>query len=234
MKYSELHETKKHGTDSFPAEYYYIHPQHPQYEMTPHWHREFEILRVLSGSFTLFLDGVRYDLKENEAILFGSEALHTGKPKNCIYECIVFDMGMIKRKQKDEISAYLDSVFGTHTFPAVKMTKDTSLYRSANTLICALKEKEKFMPIQFCAELYLLIWELYKDGAFEESRSPSYTKKHTGKITELLDYIDENYQEALTLQKLSEISSLNPKYICRLFKFYFSALKHKASSVGSC
>ena len=94
---------------------------------------------------------------------------------------------MIKRKQKDEISAYLDSVFGTHTFPAVKMTKDTSLYRSANTLICALKEKEKFMPIQFCAELYLLIWELYKDGAFEESRSPSYTKKHTGKITELLD-----------------------------------------------
>ena len=56
MKNSEFLEKKQHGTPEFPIQYYFVKSGHPQYVMPPHWHKEFEIIRVLSGDFRVFLN----------------------------------------------------------------------------------------------------------------------------------------------------------------------------------
>jgi len=62
MKYDEYREQKTHGTSHFPLEYYFVDKEHPQYEMPLHWHSEFEVLRVLSGSLTLYLNNEVFHL----------------------------------------------------------------------------------------------------------------------------------------------------------------------------
>ena len=98
MNFSEYSEEKRHGIRSFPLEYYHLSEGDPRYVMRPHWHREFEILRVISGEFRIYLNAKEYVLQKDDVILYGSEVLHRGIPQSCVYECIVFDLGLLGSK----------------------------------------------------------------------------------------------------------------------------------------
>ena len=51
MQYINYRENRRRGTADFPLEYYHVTASHPQYVMSFHWHVEFELIRILSGSF---------------------------------------------------------------------------------------------------------------------------------------------------------------------------------------
>ena len=57
MKFLASHESSTRGTFDFPIELYYVDKMHPRYEMPFHWHMEFELMLVLSGEFSLLIDG---------------------------------------------------------------------------------------------------------------------------------------------------------------------------------
>ncbi len=89
MNYSELHEYKKRGTFDFPIELYYVDENEPRYQMPLHWHLEYELILVLSGSFTLSLDGQIVELEKGDCAWIGDGVVHGGTPNNCVYECVV-------------------------------------------------------------------------------------------------------------------------------------------------
>lgn len=60
MKFLASHESSTRGTFDFPIELYYVDKMHPRYEMPFHWHMEFELMLVLSGEFSLLIDGRSY------------------------------------------------------------------------------------------------------------------------------------------------------------------------------
>ena len=63
MKFLASHESSTRGTFDFPIELYYVDKMHPRYEMPFHWHMEFELMLVLSGEFSLLIDGRSYLLQ---------------------------------------------------------------------------------------------------------------------------------------------------------------------------
>ena len=71
---------------------YYVDMLHPRYEMPFHWHMECELLLVLQGEFTLLTDGQSYTLHPGNSAFLSSGAVHGGIPKDCVYECLVFDL----------------------------------------------------------------------------------------------------------------------------------------------
>lgn len=93
MKYLEYQENLKRGSEGFPVSYYHLSPLHPRYHMPPHWHNEYEIIRVLSGELNVNINNRPLVLKKNDTAIINSGFLHSAEPKNggC-YECIVFDM----------------------------------------------------------------------------------------------------------------------------------------------
>ena len=56
-KYADYIERKRHGKPDFPIQYYDVDEHHPQYIMVPHWHKEWEFIRVLDGEFPINLGG---------------------------------------------------------------------------------------------------------------------------------------------------------------------------------
>ena len=68
----------------------------------------------------------------------------------------------------------------------------------------------------------LLFYRLYKydlmQSEFKKNRLPRQTKV----IADTLSWIDGHFSEQITLEKLSEISGMNEKYLCRIFKEYTS------------
>ena len=66
MRSLQYHESKQRGSPDFPLDYHDIDQRHARYEMPYHWHEEFEILQVRSGTFFLTLDDVPYTLRAGD------------------------------------------------------------------------------------------------------------------------------------------------------------------------
>lgn len=92
MQFLAGHEHPVRGTFDFPVELYYVDQTHPRYEMPFHWHMEREIMLILSGHFTLPIDGSTHCLEAGDAAVIRTGVIHGCIPDNCIYECLVFDM----------------------------------------------------------------------------------------------------------------------------------------------
>lgn len=77
MKFLASHESSTRGTFDFPIELYYVDKMHPRYEMPFHWHMEFELMLVLSGEFSLLIDGRSYLLHKGGC----SHHFRRGRPR---------------------------------------------------------------------------------------------------------------------------------------------------------
>lgn len=222
MKFSDYNEGKLHGTADFPLEYYNLTPEHPQYVMKPHWHNEIEIIRVNSGVFNLNLNGITYSLTNGDIIFVECGTLHSGDPENCFYECVVFDLNMLRR-QKDKVSSYISPfIDGRLGINCIIPDKSSSVYLAVSNLFSVTKKADEFYELETYCIIFRLFSELYKTNIVAPMNKNPQTLKKNHTVINLLNWIEDNYTENITLKKLSEISNLNEKYICRIFKEYTS------------
>ena len=88
MHQPQFHESVQRGSPDFPLEYYLLDQGHPRYEMSFHWHAEVELLRVISGRFTLSVEDETLCLGPGDTAFIASGCLHGGTPENAVYECV--------------------------------------------------------------------------------------------------------------------------------------------------
>ncbi len=203
---------KQHGTTEFPVEYYYVDSRHPRYHMATHWHGEWELLRVLEGSFLLTLDNEQYSLKAGDILLIASETLHGGEPTDCVYECLVFDLyGLFKKN--DAVKPQLRPFYHGDLLPDRLFTNaDTAparvldLFTKGNVSPCI--ELETFSAISA-----LFAW-LIREKRYVAAAGGS---QWSSRIKPVLEYIEAHYGENLSLDILAEVAGMNARYFCRVF-----------------
>ena len=217
-----LHDKDQHGTLTFPAEYHYVDSKHPRYQMPFHWHKEWEIMRILSGSFQLHLDNVSYWAKPGDVLLIRGGVLHGGMPEDCRYECFVFDLhGLFRTMDSVKESlrpVYRQKILPQDYFPAAAATP---VHRITEDLMAA------FQPgaAAACPELEtigcisLLFSWILKQGCYVQAPKMDYTVNHRmEQIKSVLEYIEGHYKSNLSLEQLSQVAGMNAKYFCRVFR----------------
>ena len=78
MYTASFYERKKHGTKKYPAAYYYVDREHPQYNMPFHWHTEWELIRVKEGSLILHIDEQEIRAEDGDVLLIRDSMFHGG------------------------------------------------------------------------------------------------------------------------------------------------------------
>ena len=222
MKYADYNERKRHGSPELPLQYYHIDVAHPEYVMVAHWHREFEIIRVLEGSFLVHLNNVEYSLSSGDILLVGCGVLHTGVPSDCVYECLVFDMNMLKGHHDRTLEKYVSPIVNSQIELASLIRHEhKELFDTVGLLFDeASKEKEGF-ELSLYAHLYKMVALLYSLGYFKMGNQGGQSKQAV-KVMEIINWIEKNFTEPIALERLCELTGLSKKYICRLFKEYTS------------
>ncbi len=222
MKFSDYMEKKKHGSPDFPLQYYYIDQSHPQYIMPPHWHKEFEIIRVLKGEFRVFLNNVEFLLTQDDILLVECGYLHRGDAFDCEYECIVFDTNMLQQQQKSIIQKYLDPITNSEAkLSPLVYHKESALHAPLSSLFEVMKHKKPFYEMQIYALLFEIFFALYSGGNVKQIANAAINHQ-VKNISRILDWIEKDFTEHITLELLAKKAGLNPKYLCRLFKEYTS------------
>ena len=215
----------QHGTPAFPAEYYYVDSRHPRYQMPFHWHNEWEILRVLSGTFQIHLDGEEYCACAGDVLLIHGGTLHGGVPYDCAYECFVFDLYGLFRSM-ELVKGYLRPFYRQSQLPQSFFPAEASseIHRTIGELMGSLRlgSSPELDTVGCLCRLfsYILQEELYSPNP-----GSADTELHRiDQIKAVLEYIEANFNTPLSLEKLAEVVGMNPKYFCRVF----SRLTHQS------
>ncbi len=217
MRYLAYHERMHRGTFDFPIELYYVDAAHPRYEMPFHWHMECELIFVLQGSFSLSVDDETIEAGPGDVVFVSSGQMHGGTPKNCVYECIVFDMerlfqnSLISHQKIEEMMARYGRI--------------QTLFKAGTDGACLLDRifecMEKEMPgYEFCTTglLWQFIGLVIQHQLYQPAQEALARGSHSSKLKRVMQRIRWDYAKPLTLEMLAQEAGMNPHYFCRVFR----------------
>lgn len=224
MQYYSFSENQQRGTVDFPFELYHITREHTRYVMSYHWHVEFEMIRILSGTLQITLDEKNFSAEAGDLVLINSGILHSGIPKDCTYQCIVFDLNVFIRHNprcQTYIQKIIDhSAFIYHHFSPEKKRVHKILWN----VFDAMEQKPEGYELIVFGELYHFFGIVFSEHLYFST--PPQNRRDYRKILQLktvLDYMEANYSKPLTLEQLSASVHMSPKYFCR----FFSQMTHR-------
>ena len=216
MNFNELYEDIRRGTFDFPVQLYYVDKDFPRFEMSFHWHLEFEIVRVLRGVFELSLDGVPYSLHEGDCAWIGGGAVHGGTPQDdeTVYQCIVFDLHALLGDP--EICAKsMNGFFSVAKGHTSVLRKDTPQAELIDRIIQVLEKQETGYDLITVGLMWQMMGSLLSVPCGQEN-----SFKNTQwmiRLKHVFTYIKEHYERAIKLSDLAELAGMTPKYFCRAF-----------------
>lgn len=218
MKKLDYHESKQRGSLDFPLEYHYLDENHPRYQMPYHWHEEYELLHVLSGEFDLTLDDTAIVLYPGDVAFISAEQLHGGIPRDCIYECIVFDMRLLL-KCNDHCKQQISSIRHGHILlQSVYPADDRIIRHTIPPMFRALHEQCMGYELITLGCLFQFLGEVYKHGAYQPVESTQSEGRRVLQLKQVFELIETDYASPLTLSAMASAVHMSPKYFCRFFK----------------
>lgn len=218
MHYINYHENKKRGSLDFPIEYYFIDQEHLRYSMPFHWHIEYEIIRILEGSFTVSLDKNELTANKGDIIFITDGTLHAGVPHDCIYECIVFDMNLLLKNHG--IYQKLIQTILNHriTINSYIPKSNKKCHQIIWDLFDSMAKQRNGYQLTTLGTLYHFLGTVYEQKLYHtETTQTSRDYNRIMHLKQVLELMETSYTSALTLEQLSQSAGMSPKYFCRFF-----------------
>lgn len=220
MQFHEYHEDKQRGTLDFPFEYYHVTPNYPRYYMNYHWHMEYEFIRILEGEFYVTLDGKEITALPGDFLVINSGTLHSGIPHDCVYECLVFDMNAFLRHNpscKNLVQKFVDrSILVYHHFKAEFLEAHNIIWN----IFDAIKYKPEGFELTVFGEIYHFLGFVYAKHLYYLETEEPQTRRDFKRIKQLksvLELIENQYMNAITLDDMAGTVHMSSKYFCRFF-----------------
>lgn len=218
MKYIDYKEKRTQGTFNFPIAYYHQVPHSPRYHMTYHWQSQYEIIRIISGSFQLMLDNETREYHSGDVIFVTDGVLHGGIPNNCIYDCIVFDLNMLMKDNHACTNTIQNMISHKIKINPFISSKSEKILPIVENLCKALSEKKYGYEFMTQGFLYQLLGVILEEKLYDEITNDFIATERLNSIKEVLAYISDNYSSNISLDSLAKIAGMNPKYFCRYFR----------------
>ncbi len=219
MKYLDYREKRQQGTFDFPIAFYHVEPQHPRYMMPYHWHTEFELIRILDGKFHLMVDGTSLVAQKGDILFIQDGILHGGTPKNCKYECVVFDLKLLL--QDNHICAKQIRSIINHTISINILLSEGSpaLRQTVSNIFDALREKRAGYEFIVQGALYQLFGIIIGEHLYKKTpHASAATQHHIRNFKTVLNFIESHYTENISLDTLAKEAGMSSKYFCRFFR----------------
>ena len=219
-------ELKQHGNEHFP--FLVSYQKLSEYESGSfmwHWHPEIEITYVRKGTMCYKVNNLVYHLKEGDIVFNNSGALHSGTMENqedCTYIPVTFDSRLIYGFFQSTInSKYVDPVIQDSLLPAICIDQSEPWHRPFREYllrIIALDEKKPDfyeLDITICLQS---MWRLLLEHITYEPQASRENSLEYDRIKKILSYIEDNYQNKITLNDIAGHIHLCESECTRLFK----------------
>lgn len=219
MRFYTYRETEEHSTNALPVAYYKVDERHPRYEMRHHWHKEYELILVNSGSLKVTLDAETFTLAKDDIIFVNPGVIHSGAPASCNYECVVFKMGQQIKQYLSDYSEGKALLFGEKTLPPFCAKENAEAKENALKLIRAMRNKEKGFELEAVSAISGLFATVLKNGLLLNSEETSRRfAERLLPFENAVSYIENNFARPVALEELAKKAGMSRKYFSEYFK----------------
>ena len=219
-------ELKQHGNEQFP--FLVSYQKLSEYESGSfmwHWHPEIEITYVQKGTMCYKVNHIVYHLKEGDIVFNNSGALHSGtmeNQKDCAYIPVTFDSRLIYGFFQSTVnSKYVDPVIQDSMLPAICIDQSEPWHKPFREYLLRIidldEKKQDFyeLDITICLQS---MWRLLLEHITYEPQASRENSLEYDRIKKILSYIEENYQNKITLNDIAGHIHLCESECTRLFK----------------
>lgn len=202
------------------------------YFVPMHWHDSIEVIYVLNGQSSISMDQQTYTLEAEDFIIIDSNVIHSTRTKECceflliqipyhFLKTYIPDIDYMHFKNISSVSGAPSDTCHPSQPPAEAIQQDI------RRIFLQLVELWHTRPDGYRLKYYSCIFELlyimtshFKiDITQTEYRQ---TEKYRERLTQVIDYVNAHYQEAISTQDISRDLALNPSYFTRFFRKYMN------------
>lgn len=193
----------------------------------PHWHKEVEIIYAKKGKINIGLNNQIIELIEGEIVYFASGEPHyflaSPDSERYVYQ---FDLRLFNelflRINEEPLTEFLkggERLSSNWPMELKQIVKNLLLELYQLEVKCP--EGKNYLAVG-C--LYRLIGKLYEQ--LPRNNSYLYTKSNTDiqkqetleRLNKIFDYVENHYQEDITIENIAKFIGYNPHYFTRFFK----------------
>lgn len=218
-------ELRNHGTAEFPFEYYMDEIEKYELGYVPvHWHREFEILFVLSGTADCYIGDRSIRLKTGEGMFIGSNVFHqfhAQEGKGTAIPNILFAPEFFGDEDSRIFCKYV-SPFLEGNFSHVILRREELWQRRILEdleYLHNLFQNGGDMPELKIQERTLAIWQQLYSHMDEMEREPEKSEAAVqARVKRMVMYIERNYTEKQALADIAQAANVSKTEALRCFK----------------
>lgn len=192
----------------------------------PHWHDEIEIIYIIEGNVKTGVNNDVYMLNSSDILIMGSGDIHyflpvsSGSRLVIQFKLSIFDSFGAEENEKSSIRP----VFDNSCRISSKWSQEVkgSIENEIKKLLKEYTQKNEGYKLAFKARLYDIIVLLLRSVP-KENRSlndDTRYKEKLKRLENLFDYVDNNFQNEISLNDAAKIAGFSPYYFARFFKKY--------------
>lgn len=180
-----------------------------------HWHNSLEIVLPICGGEYAWVDGRYYKLYQENMmpLIINSRSIHafeSGCPKPYIGLALLINYQFLK-----DVYPEIDHIYFKQPDEEVGMLIKKQLFLINEYYEIESNHKDLLITSALFHLIYLLVEHLSIE---KKDKVELKSEKNKHRIISIINYIDDNYQEDLTIEQLSEVFHLSEGHLSKLFK----------------
>lgn len=217
-----LKETTVHGSHSFPFEVYFGGvTMFAEGYLDWHWHDNFEINLVTSGTLHYFIENEEYILEEGDAIFINAGRLHRGYSEDLhqMSHTIVFGSELLCSDTSEWYTPLIQNFIHSDV-NGLQITKNTPWMKavlSKLTTIYQVYQEQNFASVLSVKGYLCTIFADILNNTAHSSKTTAIDTEKRKRMRSILSYIAQNYMYPITLADLASITGLSETECSRFF-----------------
>ena len=206
-----------------------------------HWHKDLELTFSYQGSFTSYVNGEIFSIKNKQLILVNSGAVHSiidYGPNASTTITILLPYSFLKDNYSDieNIEFKLD-IGNEKSIKRLKQIfeeigsmyiKDMAINNKSLVFIEDQTRTDEFHYLKINSLLFELLYILLSNFKLQKDMTIELkTKKHLERLKVITEFIDENYKDNISLDEIASNYQISKEYLSTIFK------KHMGITVGT-
>ncbi len=223
MKRSDGSEIVNYNDESFPSYIHdgYIYPG-CSWERVPHYHEDIEMISVYSGSMGYSVGGVNITLNKGDTLFVNSEKIHYSfatLDRVTSYYIAVMHPSIICSSYAVESKA-VKPIITDKNIPFIHFKADDFDGPAVQNILkemCKSAIEDEFLITTGFFELWEIIMHRCTDAFRVHVGHMQDGDLHHNKLKQMMIYIDEHYNEQITLQDISKAGCVSQSLCNQIF-----------------